>query len=86
MNDGGVDMAPECTVVAEACVVGTVKAAAAPLLGFMAYYDHYWNETFSSSIGYGQTHLDNLSGQEPTAFRTGDYASVNLLWRPVKMS
>ena len=84
MNDGGVDLALECTVVAAACVAGTVKATAVPLLGVSFYYDHYWSDKFSSAIGYSQTRVDNLSGQESAAFRSGQYASVNLLWRGAK--
>ena len=84
MNDGGTDLAPACTIVAQACVVGTVKAEAVPLLGITAYYDHYWSEKFSSALGYSETRVDNESGQESAAFHSGQYASVNLLWHPAK--
>ncbi len=85
MNDGGVDLAPECTLDAQGgCVVGTVRAQAVPLLGITAYYDHYWANGLSTAFGYSQTHVDNTSGQTADAFQTGEYASVNLLWRPVK--
>ena len=47
-------------------------------------YDHYWQDNFSTAFGYSQTHVDNQSGQTSSAFQTGEYASVNLLWRPVK--
>jgi len=55
-----------------------------PLTGVVAYYDHYWNEKFSSSIGYSSTWVDNTNFQTPTAYYKGEYASVNLLWYPVK--
>jgi hypothetical protein len=85
MNDGGVDLAPTCSIDAlGTCLVGTIKAKAAPLLGVTAFYDHYWMNGFSTSIGYSQTHLDNTNGQTPEAFQTGQYALINLLWRPVK--
>ena len=42
MNDGGVDIAPERGLQAEA-----VQS-----LGWFAYYDHYWNDQWSSSIGF----------------------------------
>ena len=85
MNDGGVDMAPGCTLNAlGGCVAGTVRAKAVPLLGITAYYDHYWQNGFSTAFGYSETHIDNQSGQAPDAFQSGQYASVNLLWRPVK--
>jgi hypothetical protein len=85
MNDGGVDLAPKCELDAQGgCVLGTIRAKAVPLLGITAYYDHYWQNNFSTAFGYSQTHVDNTSGQTGEAFQTGQYASVNLLWRPVK--
>ena len=53
-----------------------------PLLGVLAYYDHYWNDHWSTSIGYSQTRVDNTNFQEPTAFRSGQYASGNILFTP----
>ena len=84
MNDGGMDMAPECALVGGVCQARTVKAKAVPLWGVTAYYDHYWMGSFSTAIGYSETHVDNQSGQEGSAFHSGKYASVNLLWRPAK--
>jgi hypothetical protein len=84
MNDGGVDVAPRCQVAGGICVAGTVSAVAVPLWGVTAYYDHYWADGFSTSFGYSETHVDNQSGQEGSAFKSGQYTSVNLLWRPVK--
>jgi hypothetical protein len=48
------------------------------------YYDHYWSDRYSSSLGYSQHHQDNTGGQLNTAFKTGSYASGNLLWYPAK--
>ena len=48
----------------------------------MAYYDHYWNDQWSSSIGYSRVQVDNTNFQEATAFQTAQYASVNLLYTP----
>ncbi len=55
-----------------------------PLLGVVAYYDHYWDSKFSTSIGYSFTKVDNTFLQEPDAFQKGEYASVNLLYTPAK--
>jgi hypothetical protein len=74
MNDGGVDLAPNSSLNAE-----TV-----PSYGGMLYYDHYWNEKFSSSIGVSMHHQDNTGGQLPNAYRQGTYASTNVLWYPAK--
>jgi hypothetical protein len=80
MNDGGVDLAPAGSVDA----LLDAEAAAVELLGLVAYYDHYWNDRWSSSIGYSSTQVDNESLQESTAFKKGEYASVNLLHYPAR--
>ena len=74
MNDGGTDLAPDSRLQAEA--VDT--------LGWLLYYDHYWSEQWSSSIGYSEHSQDNTSGQLFNAFKKGRYSSVNLLYYPVK--
>jgi hypothetical protein len=75
MNDGGVDVAPNASLQA----AETVKS-----VGWYVYYDHYWSDRYSSSLGYSQHHQDNTGGQLNTAFKTGSYASGNLLWYPAK--
>ena len=57
---------------------------AVPLLEWLVYYDHWWSDTLSSSVGYSRNFQSNTSGQATTAQRTGDYTSVNLLWYPVR--
>jgi hypothetical protein len=61
-----------------------LKGEALPLLGIVAYYDHYWSDKFSSTFGYSRLDIDNSSGQADNAFQTGQYASTNLLYYPVK--
>jgi len=80
MNDGGMDLAPSANFDGES-VVG-LQAEAVPLLGIVAYYDHYWSDKWSSSIGYSFTEVDNTNFQDPTSFQKGDYASGNLLYYP----
>jgi hypothetical protein len=75
LNDGGTDLAFGGTLASP-------TAEAVPLLGVFAYVDLAWNERLTSSIGYSSTMVDNTSLQEPTAFKTGQYASVNLLASP----
>jgi hypothetical protein len=82
MNDGGMDMAPEGRLPTETDP-GNASAEAIPLTGIVAYYDHYWNEEFSSSIGYSTTFVDNSNLQTPDTYKSGQYASVNLLYYPV---
>lgn len=73
-NDGGVDLAPS----------GTLSAELVKSIGVMLYYDHQWSGMWSSSIGYSQHHQDNTGGQAANAFKTGSYASTNLLYTPAK--
>lgn len=77
MNDGGTDLAPKGRP-------GDLEAKAVPLLGVVAYYDHYWNQKNSSAFGYSRTQVDNTSFQEDNAFHKGEYASVNFLHTPAK--
>lgn len=73
MNDGGNDL-----------VVVNGDAETLPLWGVVAYYDHFWNEKWSSSIGYSFTRIDNHNAQPEDAFKLGQYASANLLCYPWK--
>ena len=79
MNDGGMDLAPQLESPAPDL---RVSAEVVPLTGVVAYYDHYWSDRWSSSIGYSYTEVDNTNFQDPGAFQRGDYASVNLLTYP----
>jgi|RhiMethySRZTD1v2_1073278.scaffolds.fasta_scaffold08400_5 hypothetical protein len=54
-----------------------------PVTGIVAFLDHRWSERFSSSAGYSRVEVDNTDGQLPSAFKTGQYALANLLFRPV---
>ena len=76
MNDGGVDIAPDSEDNAQA------GAEAVPLLGIVAYYDHYWNARWSSSFGWTMTDLDSSDGQSGNEFERGQLASINLLHYP----
>jgi hypothetical protein len=80
MNDGGMDLAPHA--VFEDDVLVDVTAEAVPLTGVTAYYDRYWSEKWSSSVGYSFTEVDNTNFQDPGAFNKGEYASANLLYYP----
>ena len=61
MNDGGMDLAP---TAARRATVTDLQAEAVPLTGVIAYYDHYWSEKWSSSIGYSYTEVDNTNFQD----------------------
>jgi len=80
MNDGGMDLAPSAQYDEDALT--DLEAEAVPLTGVLAYYDHWWSDRWSSSIGYSYTEVDNTNFQDPGAFNKGEYASGNLLYYP----
>jgi cell division protein FtsB len=71
MNDGGVNLAPD-----------NFKAKAVEVTGATVYYDRYWSDRWSSSIGYSINDTDPLDQMAPYEFQTGQYASTNLLYTP----
>ncbi|MBV9726625.1 MAG: porin, partial [Gammaproteobacteria bacterium] len=81
MNDGGMDIAPQTAPAGPPGSLG-VGSKAVPLTGVVAYYDHYWNPTWSSSIGYSFTQVQNTDFQTASTYHKGQYASVNLLMYP----
>jgi hypothetical protein len=56
---------------------------ALPLIGIVVFYDHTWNDQFTSSIGYSMVDIDNSDAQAPSAFEKGEYALANLLYHPM---
>jgi hypothetical protein len=84
MNDGGMDLAPAINVIAQnpPGFIIVPRAEAVKLFGLSAYADFAWSKQWTSSIGYSFDKVDNTNFQEPTAFKKGQYASVNLLWHP----
>ena len=78
MNDGGVDLAPK-----GADREGN-SAVAVPILGVVAYYDHYWNEQWSTSVGWSGIRLDTTKGQADNEFEEGQIAQINLLHYPTE--
>ena len=83
MNDGGMDLGPRARIVATTPPTVFLSPEAVPLFGLMAYYDHYWNDQFSTSLGYSQTKVSNLNFQTGDTFNRGQYASANLLYTPI---
>lgn len=71
MNDGGSNLAPHD---------GTGDAV--PLTAMTAYYDHYWNDTWSTSVGYSFNDIDNRNQQLDDAFSKGEYATGNVMHAP----
>ena len=76
MNDGGMDIAPDSKDILSA------RAETVPILGISSYYDHYWNDKWSTSFGWSMTDLDTSDGQSKNEFKRGQIAQINLLHYP----
>jgi hypothetical protein len=77
MNDGGTDLAANGTFAAP-------EPTPVELLGVSAYYNHQWNDRWTSAIGYSRTEVNNTDLQSDDAFKFGAYASANLLFNPAE--
>ncbi|HYR08353.1 MAG TPA: DcaP family trimeric outer membrane transporter [Longimicrobium sp.] len=60
-----------------------VTGEALPLLGLVAFLDHTWGKRFSTSLGYSRLDIENSDLQAPSAFKSGQYALLNLLYYPI---
>ncbi len=76
MNDGGIDIAPDSADIFAA------NAETVPTWGLVAYYDIWWNDKWSTSLGWSMTDLDTSDGQDGTEFKQGQIAQINLLHYP----
>ena len=79
MNDAPVDLAPEINPGNPNMPIRTTPL---PVRGIVGFYDHYWSDKWSTSIGYSQTRITNTGLQLPSEFHKGDYALTNLLYTP----
>jgi DcaP outer membrane protein len=52
--------------------------------GLVVYLDHTWNDRFTSAVGYSRVDISNSDAQSANAYKTGQYASGNLLYTPTK--
>lgn len=78
LNDGPEDIG----VRAGATLGRPLEGAPLPVGSLVTYADVAWSPRWSSSVGYSTVRVRNSEGQAATAYRRGDYASVNLLWYP----
>jgi hypothetical protein len=81
MNDAPVDIGPELN---PGNLVTPVKGKALPVLGLVAFYDRTWNDRMTSTFGYSRVDIDNSDLQTPDAFKVGQYALANFLYKPVQ--
>lgn len=64
--------------------IAPIKGVAIPMIGVVSYFDIYWSQKFSTSFGYSMINNQTTEAQLSTAYKKGQYASVNLLYSPVK--
>lgn len=64
--------------------IAPIKGVAIPMIGVVSYFDIYWSQKFSTSFGYSMVNNQTTEAQLSTAYKKGQYASVNLLYSPVK--
>ena len=74
MNDGGTDIAPNGDLD---------EARAVPGLGWLLYYNRQWTPRWTSALGFSEHRQWNTKGQSDSAFETGQYGNVNLLFHPI---
>jgi len=79
-NDAPVDVGPETN---PGNAITPIVGVSLPIQGLSAYLDHSWNKVYSTAAGYARVDIDNSNLQIPAAFKSGQYASVNLLATPV---
>jgi hypothetical protein len=81
MNDAPADVAAK---VNGTNIRTPFTGAPLPVLAMLSFYDHYWSERFSSSLGYSYLRIDNFPLQLASEFHKGQYGLANLLYYPVK--
>jgi hypothetical protein len=81
MNDAPVDVAPIPNLTN---LHRPINGEPLPVTAYLAFYDKYWGEKWSTSLGYSYLKIDNTVLQTPSSFHKGQYGLINLLHYPVK--
>lgn len=81
MNDSSPDIGAEAVT---GNALTPFKGVSLPITGVVAFYNHKWNEHFSSTAGYSMLNIENSDAQSATAFKRGQYVIVNFLYYPAK--
>src|SRR5215470_12719986 len=81
MNDAPVDIAPIATL---SNVRRPVDGRPLPVWAWVAFDDINWSDHWTSTAGYSYLRIDNTPLQNPSDFRRGQYALVNLEHHPTK--
>jgi hypothetical protein len=65
-------------------ILTPITGVAIPMVGVVTYFDIYWNLKLSTALGYSIMNNKTTEAQVSTAYKTGQYASINLLYAPAK--
>jgi hypothetical protein len=63
-----------------------VLGVSLPVIGGLVFLEHFWNSNWSSTVGYSRVRIYNSDAQAGSAFKTGNYATLNLLYHPIPQS
>ncbi|WP_448697862.1 DcaP family trimeric outer membrane transporter [Mucilaginibacter sp. AW1-3] len=80
MNDAPVDVG----IVKTGNTFTPITGKALPVTGIVAYFEHNWSPKLSTAIGYSSTTINNTEFASASAYKFGQYASVNVLCSSVK--
>ena len=78
MNDAPVDVAAGGRRTRETSLEGE----ALPITGIVAFFDHTWNDKWTSTIGYSRPTSTTPTGRATAPSRPGQYGLVNALYTP----
>ena len=78
MNDAPADVGPVLTNDPSRPFEGKALG----FLGLVGFVDYQWSRLFSTALGYSRLDIDNTNGQADNAFKSGQYALINLLYYP----
>lgn len=59
-----------------------VLGVSLPVVGGLAFLEHNWTSKWISTAGYSHVRIYNSEAQAPDAFRNGNYAILNLIYKP----
>jgi hypothetical protein len=80
INDAPIDVGPKFN---PRSTVTPIVGEALPVLGIVAYLDHNWTPTWSSTAGYSRVDVSNSNAQAAIAFSVGQNATANLRYTPL---
>ena len=69
-NDGGVEITPDANL----------QATVPFQYGFVAFYNHYFGDHLSASLGWSETHQHNTPGQLDDAFSHSQYSVAQVIY------